>query len=136
MPPPQVGHAASVAGGVWLGTTTAATLTGPASTGLPITWTSDMAISPSEFCFAAPLSGQHHPTIQRRGATLAAAAGPDPERVGHSLDCVTEADFVALDKAGQTHAHRFPGACHCFVRGSRCLLGHRARTPVLMDLRA
>src|SRR5271166_1362198 len=136
MPPPQVGQAAAFAGAVWLGTTGAGTLKGPASAGSPITWTSDMPIPPPEVCFAAPLSGENHPTVQRCRSPLAAATGCYPERVGHSLDCVTEADVVALDKAGQAHAHRPSSPQHRFVLGTEFLFGHRTRTPVLMDPRA
>jgi hypothetical protein len=52
------------------------------------------------------LSREIHPSVQRRGALLAATTGLDPHSVRDSLDCVAEADFLIDEETRETNAVR------------------------------
>jgi hypothetical protein len=47
-----------------------------------------------------------HPSVERRSALLAAAAGLNSHGVSRSLDGVAKADFFVHEKTGQSHAMR------------------------------
>jgi hypothetical protein len=51
-------------------------------------------------------SGENKQTVERGGTTFASGAGPDPNRVGHALDDITEADLLLGDETWQPNSVR------------------------------
>jgi hypothetical protein len=51
-------------------------------------------------------SGKHHPVVQSVSTLSAATTGPNPHYRGCSLDDITQADILILDKPGQPHPMR------------------------------
>jgi hypothetical protein len=51
-------------------------------------------------------AGENHPAVKNCGATLAAAAGFDSDRVCGPLDNVSKANVFITDKSGQSHPVR------------------------------
>ena len=56
-------------------------------------------------------SGKDKQTVERRGATFASRAGPDPNRVSCTLDDITEANFLFGDETWQAHSMRPAFTC-------------------------
>jgi hypothetical protein len=61
------------------------------------------------------LSHEMHPTIQGRGAFLAATARPNPHGVRDALNGVSESDFLLNEKTRQAHAMRLFGGVSCMI---------------------
>ena len=58
---------------------------------------------------ANPSSRKTYPPIERRSATLAAAAGRDAHAVGETLDRVAQAEVFFNHEAGQAYAMGLAG---------------------------
>jgi hypothetical protein len=56
-------------------------------------------------------SGEDKPAVERAGATFAAGAGSDPNRVSRALDDITEANFLLRDESWQADSVRPAFAC-------------------------
>src|SRR5271157_462759 len=57
----------------------------------------------SGFESTSPRTGKNHPSVKHARAPLASHASLDSEGGGHTLDHVSEPDFVSDKKSGEVH---------------------------------